>query len=59
MDLGVCRGPEGKSSCAAKAEGLGTLTPTPSRGSCSPERGEKCLMKVGNQQETVQKGGSN
>lgn len=59
MDPGVCRQPGDKSSCAAKAEGVGTGTPAPSRGSCSPERGEKCLMEVGNQQETIQKGGSN
>lgn len=59
MDPGLCRGPGDKSSCAAKAEGLGPVTPAPCRGSCSPERGEKCLTKVGDQQETVQKGGYN
>lgn len=47
MDPGVCRGPRDKSSHAAKAEGLGIVTPAPSRGCCSPERGEKCLTKVG------------
>lgn len=47
MDPELCRGLGDKSSCAAKAEGLGTVTPAPSRGSCSPKRGEKCLSKVG------------